>query len=275
MPIKAKEDQSANDSEKIVMTGAVEEKKSEISEEQTVVVKDQEPSVSLSTVKEMMEEMQKNFQAELAKVKAEKRNTSSTNADSDNQYIADLQDDYLEVPVAFFAFNHRFIIGGDFNKGREVKPPIDIIRFKEVYRSKQASKNGKGEQVVTMSSYLCTSKAELTFLKNHSLFGISFYETTKKTLSVDAFFAQKLIEASTAISRLTDAQMIARCKQEGIEISSDLGAMRKELIHRNARRSDDLEKNRQQQVIDKLQSYSDSDGQARQVITSPNINSIQ
>jgi hypothetical protein len=55
-------------------------------------------------------------------------------------------------------------------------------------------------------------------------------------LNVDSTWAQKMIEAQQSISRLSDLQVVARAKQEGMSVSQSPEAMRKQLVEITAKR---------------------------------------
>jgi hypothetical protein len=55
-------------------------------------------------------------------------------------------------------------------------------------------------------------------------------------LNVDSTWAQKMIEAQQSISRLSDLQVVARAKQEGISVSQSPESMRKQLVEITAKR---------------------------------------
>jgi hypothetical protein len=58
-------------------------------------------------------------------------------------------------------------------------------------------------------------------------------------MSVDATWAQKMVEAQQSITRLSDIQVIARAKQEGISVSQSPEGMRRQLVENMAKRSVD------------------------------------
>jgi hypothetical protein len=58
-------------------------------------------------------------------------------------------------------------------------------------------------------------------------------------LNIDATWAQKMVEAQQSISRLSDMQIIARAKQEGVSVSQSPEGMRKQLVEKQAREAID------------------------------------
>jgi Txe/YoeB family toxin of Txe-Axe toxin-antitoxin module len=199
---------------------------------------EKEDSLPLSLVQRMMKEVEERltnqFSSQINKLKeAAKRSP----LEDDLSYVSELEDDWLDQPVVFFAFSLNFSIHGDKKKGAEDLPPHGAIRFAPLIRTKR--KGHKGPQVISVSSVKIQSQQVVDYLRNHSQFGIAFYENMGSAMSVDSTWAQKMIEAQQSISRLSDMQIIARAKQEGVSISQSPEGMRKQLIEIQAKRSID------------------------------------
>lgn len=212
-----------NEQEDLVIEATIETKQIEKTEE----------SLPISLVQKMMKEMEEKFMNQINKL-----TTAVKKSDySDDEYIADLQDDWLDVPVVFFAFSFNFSIHGDKKRGVETEPPGGPVRFVPLIRTKK--KGQKGVQVISVSSVKVHSKSLVDYLRGHSQFGIAFYENMESALNIDATWAQKMVEAQQSISRLSDMQVIARAKQEGISISQSPEGMRKQLVEKHAREAID------------------------------------
>lgn len=199
---------------------------------------EKEDTLPLSLVQKMMQEVEERltnqFSSQISKLKeAAKRSP----LEEDLDYVSELEDDWLEQPVVFFAFSLNFSIHGDKKRGAEDLPPHGPIRFAPLIRTKR--KGHKGPQVISVSSVKIQSQQVVDYLRNHSQFGIAFYENMGSAMSVDSTWAQKMIEAQQSISRLSDMQIIARAKQEGISITQSTENMRKQLIEIQAKRSID------------------------------------
>lgn len=196
-----------------------------------------EEAVPLSLVQKMMKEMEEKFKQQMNslsnKISVEK---SKASLQDDLDYVNDLEEDWLEIPVVFFAFSLNFSIHGDKKRGVEELPPHGAIKFNPLIRTKKKGARG-AVQVVSVSSVKVQSKIELEYLREHSQFGIAFYENMESAMNVDATWAQKMVEAQQSISKLSDMQIIARSKQEGISISQSPEAMRRQLVEMQARRS--------------------------------------
>ena len=155
--------------------------------------------------------------------------------DEGASYIADLTDDWMDNPVVFFAFSINFSIHGDKKMGVESSPPQGAIKFNPIVRTKKQGR--RGEEVISVSSVKVQSKSVAEYLRNHSQFGIAFFEDMESVLNINSSWAQKLVEANTFIHRMSDQKVIARCKQEMIPIGTDITKMRKALVEKVAEKS--------------------------------------
>jgi hypothetical protein len=244
MPIKKKEEVSSKIEESnIEMTSttgqndAQVEFEVELFEEETKKEEvKEEPTFSLSTVQKMMqdaeERMMNMFKSQMSKMSL---NNDKKELDADLAYVQELQEDWLDNPVVFFAFSYQFSIHGDMRRGVETIPPQGAIRFKPVIRTKR--KRGKETQVISVSSVVVHSKEVVDYLRTHTQYGILFFENVESAMNVDATWAQKMVEAQTSISRLSDIQVISRSQQEGIPVTQSPEDMRRQLVEKMAKRS--------------------------------------
>lgn len=245
MPIKKKEEVSPKVEESIFEATSKEEQNDapvefevELFEDNNEVKEEtkEEPKFSLSAVQKMMkdaeERMMSMFNSQISKLKL---NKDKEELDADLDYVQSLQDDWLENPVVFFAFSYQFSVHGDMRRGVETIPPQGAIRFKPVIRTKR--KRGKETQVISVSSVVVHSKEVVDYLRSHTQYGILFFENVESAMNVDATWAQKMVEAQTSISRLSDIQVISRAQQEGIAVSQSPEDMRRQLVEKMAKRS--------------------------------------
>lgn len=242
MPIKKEKKDVVSSTENSVSeeshnTSLFEEVTEETVVETKAVVKE-EASLPLSLVQKMMKDMEdklmNKFSNQLEKFKAKR---AAEELDEDLAYVNELQEDWLDVPIVFFAFSFNFSIHGDKKRGIEEEPPGGAVKFQPLIRTKRRGQ--KGIQVISVSSAKVQSKQLVHYLRNHSQFGIAFYESVGSVMSVDATWAHKMVEAQQSITRLSDIQVIARAKQEGISISQSPEGMRRQLVESMAKRSID------------------------------------
>ena len=200
---------------------------------QEVVNEPKEESLPLSMVQKMMQDIEERltnkFKNQMSKMSAAPELTE------DESYMKEIEDDWLDQPVVFFAYSFNFSIHGDKKRGELTTPPHGAVKFKPLIRTKR--KKGKQTEVVSVSSVKVQSKAEVEYLRNHSQYNIAFYENMESALNVDSMWAQKMIEAQQSISRLSDMQMIQRAKAEGIPVTDKPEAMRRQLVEITAKRA--------------------------------------
>jgi len=225
-------------------------------------ITDEEPVMTVSAVEEMLERQEKKWSDRLDSITQKfKFGKSKDEMDDGAAYIADLEDDWLESPVVFFAYSFEFSIHGDKKMGKASTPPQGVVKFKPVIRTKRS--RGKSEEVISVSSVKVHSKALVEYLRNHSQFGIAFFENMDSVLNMNTDWAQRLIEANSAIQRLSDQQIIARCRQEDIPIGTDISKMRKALVEKQAFKSI---KNQENLMYGKLQKASIEKGTDREIV---------
>ena len=190
----------------------------------------EEDSMPVSLVQKLMHEMEEKlsnkFKNQIDKLKLHK---AKEELEEDVEYVESLEDDWLDKPVTFFAFSMRYSIHSDRRKGQEVLPPFgEPIKFKPLIRHKRPGR-GKEVEVVSVSSVSVQSSQVVEYLRGHSLFGIYFYENMENAMNVDSSWAHKMVEAQRSLARLSDMQIVARAKQEGISVSQSPEKMRREL----------------------------------------------
>lgn len=232
-----KEEKSSTEKkETISFEESPEEKVVEQSSIEEVVEEKEEASMPIGAVegllKRMEERLTNQFNSKIQKIKLGK---AKEDLDSDSEYIADLEEDWLESPVVFFAYSINFSIHGDKQRGKTTTPPEGAVRFKPIIRTKR--RRGKEEEVISVSSVKVHSKSVSSWLRGHSQFGIAFFENMDSVLNIDSGWAQRLIEANQSIQRLSDQQVISRCRQENLPIGTDIVKMRKELVSKVAEKS--------------------------------------
>jgi hypothetical protein len=215
----------------------------EMKEDQAIEEK-KEDALPVSLVQKMMKELEdkliNKFSSQINKLKT---NESQKEIDADLAYVQDLQEDWLEQPVVFFAFSMNFSIHGDKKRGVESTPPHGAIKFKPLVRTKR--KRNRDVQVISVSSIKVNSQIEVDYLRNHSQYGIAFFENMTSAMAVDSTWAQKMMEAQQSISRLSDMQIIARVQQEGLSVTNSPEAMRRQLVELTAERA----KNQQDKML--------------------------
>jgi hypothetical protein len=239
MPVKKVQDVTPT-----AETTVFEELNAQEMKEEQVVVEKKEDALPVSLVEKMMKELEeKLFNKFTSQINKLKTAEAQKEIDADLQYVEELQEDWLEQPVVFFAFSMNFSIHGDKKRGVESTPPHGAIKFKPLVRTKR--KRSRDVQVISVSSIKVNSQIEVDYLRNHSQYGIAFFENMTSAMAVDSTWAQKMMEAQQSISRLSDMQIIARVQQEGLSVTNSPEAMRRQLVELTAERA----KNQQDKML--------------------------
>ena len=153
------------------------------------------------------------------------------------------KDDYMVEPTLFFCFKDRHSIYCDKKIYGNTPPPNGPIKFMPLYRYKK--KFTKGEKAITISQYASYSKKEVEWLKQHEDFEVQFFENIDDTYGKNAMLADAMTNISHTINNLSDIDVINRCKNEGIPVSSDNpDKLRKILIGKLAEKELKLDKDR-------------------------------
>lgn len=255
MAIKQKpQDQSTSQKEGIgeeMTTDNVLEFEVEVSTEE--MNKPVEEMLPASQVMQMIAEMRKESDEKMRKL--ESRLKTNTEKAEGKSYMQEIEDDYLETPIIFFAYTNRKFIYGDYRNGKEILCPDGKIEFKSIIRQKRKDRSG-GEQVISVSSAEIRSAKQAEFLRKHTNYNVTFYEQIDAVKNIDAVWASKLIEANTSLAKLSDAQIIERCKREGVKIGTDLPKMRRELLEKIAKEQLSLEKNTSKATFESVNGFS-------------------
>jgi hypothetical protein len=148
-------------------------------------------------------------------------------------YVGDTIDEDDVLPqdewVTFVTHKVMHIIVDDKRNGKNVRAPFDIIAFR--YESTKKVVHGRETDLIHLSTYTCKSRTELKWLREHSRFGISFFDNIKTALSTDVERATKLAKQMIILSRIGQASIIGMCKERGLPITSDLDSMRAALAY--------------------------------------------
>lgn len=189
---------------------AVKKKNEDVAEVKTLKAKGEAETITPEHL-----EIIKDLQAQVEELKKTVEPISN-----DPEYV-NPSDDYLDDPVVFFAFSSHYSIFGDKKYNREVLPPRgEPIVFDKLYRYKRRAKTGRGVDVVSISQSVVRSEMDLKFLREHSLYGIKFFESINKAKNVNITLAEKMSEMNAVTSNMSDHQIIERAKREGISISN-------------------------------------------------------
>lgn len=205
-------------------------------------------SVSPDKMWEIMQEQQKQIQELLAKqgqvaassslsidditkiIKATK--DSSDGIDKNwEQGIDESQipvDDYLEREdwVIFFSPCGGTCIVDDRRKGQRVLLPYGkkVIWFQQTIADH--IQKGKDMHLLVLSNYVCKSKKEAEWIRNHSLFGFKFFESIEQTIASDVVKMQRLSRIMSDVQQYSPHNLLQHAKSYNVPVGEDFNAIR-------------------------------------------------
>ena len=149
-------------------------------------------------------------------------------------------EDFVKDGVLFTAYSSMYLIVDDKRNGKPVLVPNgEKIIFKTLHS--RTINEGKDTRVQYICGYVCRSKKVIEWLRNHSLYGIHFFEGTNKSLSVDARKAYFAARAANVVNSYSKTQIIDAARNYDVSLGSDLSIVKQEIIHKIANRDYDEE----------------------------------
>lgn len=140
--------------------------------------------------------------------------------------------DYLELPAIFFAYTFKTTIFDDIKFGKPIVMPYFPVQFNPMYRFKDPNSKDK---MISMCMAVVYSKSQADFIRQHSLFGIKFFEKIESNKSIDTSYQEKLVSAYNAISTKSEFEIQQMCLNNQIKIDTqDFSELRKRLAHKFA-----------------------------------------
>lgn len=137
----------------------------------------------------------------------------------------DLNDVLPEEEWVVFAVHKIYdIIVGDKRHGKQIRVPFEPIEF--IIEATKIVKQGKESSVVNFATYVCKSKKELEWLKNHSQYNVRFFDSINGAASVDSNKASILSKNMNLLNSMNQHQIRRYATDYGVPFSSDLAIMR-------------------------------------------------
>ena len=150
-------------------------------------------------------------------------------------------DDYLEHGVTFFVHKVGYVIVDDKRNGLPVRVPFGApIIFQ--YQSTEKRSVGKYIELYNLATYTSFSKKEVKWLKEHTKFGIAFFDSIKTAMSINARLAEKLAKTINAVNGMESHRVIEACKGHDLPITAKIDEMRSQLAHKLAQEELEVEK---------------------------------
>ena len=129
--------------------------------------------------------------------------------------------------VRFYAYKSNYVIVDDLRQGRAVQTPF---KNKIMFDHMGTKTTGVGKHKETEHScvYSCKSKKESEWLKDHSLYNVTFYASggTGALMSTSSKKASKMASLMSGLKAQDRYSIISMCQQHGIEMMEDANEMR-------------------------------------------------
>jgi hypothetical protein len=129
--------------------------------------------------------------------------------------------------VRFYAYKSNYVIVDDLRQGRAVQTPF---KNKIMFDHMGTKTTGVGKHKETEHScvYSCKSKKEAEWLKEHSLYNVTFYASggAGALMSISSKKATKMASLMSGLKAQDRYSIISMCQQHGIEMMEDANEMR-------------------------------------------------
>ena len=129
--------------------------------------------------------------------------------------------------VRFYAYKSNYVIVDDLRQGRAVQTPF---KNKIMFDHMGTKTTGVGKHKETEHScvYSCKSKKESEWLREHSLYNVTFYASggTGALMSTSSKKASKMASLMSGLKAQDRYSIISMCQQHGIEMMEDANEMR-------------------------------------------------
>lgn len=135
-------------------------------------------------------------------------------------------DDYIENGVVFSAPSVGMCIVDDRRMGHRVVLPYGKKAIMFIHTATRHVKRDKYTELVTMCSYKSHSKAEVEWLRKHSLYNAVFYETTKGVIGAEIQNATRIARILGSLNQIDMPSIVKRCKEYKVPVTDDIATMR-------------------------------------------------
>lgn len=174
----------------------------------------------------------------------EKSDSEKYGAQSGYVDVTDIdKDDFLGPGKEenFYAHKTGYVVVDDKRNGLPVQTPFkNVIVFK--YQATRKLGTGKDVQLFSYANYVCKSRKEAQWLRDHSMYGTMFFSRADTALNVDGRKAIKLAKFMTNMANLDQYALFNMAKQHGVEPGTDVQELRARLANKFAEKAMDEEK---------------------------------
>lgn len=158
-------------------------------------------------------------------------------------------EDYNPKGVRFACPFAGYFICDDVRKGHIVKMPYGKKGIFFEYINTRIIKTGKYDQIAPIAVYESHSNAEIKWLREHSLYGAMFFESTRGATDADASKAARMANVLRALSGLELHDILARAKEYGVALSEDPQQMRVNIAYKMVQKEIEFANERSKQAL--------------------------
>lgn len=140
--------------------------------------------------------------------------------------------DFSEKPFTFFYHGSTTMIPDDVKKGKVVSTPYKRgLVFRNAYRHLVPTTSGfQRNKVVSMATFTTHSKKEADFIRNHTLFGVKYFENMRTTMNIEKQLNDLISIRMTTLGSKPTPEIMAMATGAGITVDTmDIDVIRKEL----------------------------------------------
>lgn len=124
-----------------------------------------------------------------------------------------------------------YIVSDDIRRGQRVILPYKKKEVVFEYVSTRRIRTGKYEQIHPYSAYTSNSHRLTKWLREHSLYGTMFYETSTEAVHVDARKASRMADVMRNVRGYELRDLLKRCDEYGVSHTEDPNVMKQNLAY--------------------------------------------
>ncbi len=159
-------------------------------------------------------------------------------------------EDWDEKGVRFCCPLVGYLIQDDIRKGHRVKLPYNKKEVFFNYAATRITGVGKHNQTAAISVFRSNSHKLTKWLREHTLYGSMFYETSTEAINSDASKALRMASIMRHLQSLEVHDLFRRCKDYGLDASEDAGVMRGKIAYAMIEKEIETEATRSKMALD-------------------------
>jgi len=131
-------------------------------------------------------------------------------------------EDELEEPIEFFTHSIGYVIVDDSRNGFAIPNPYRKKNITFKHRFAKRKGHGKEQNIEHFSTYICNSKKEAEWLRNHSYFNIKFFDDISRTKHVGHEEARMFAHYFNMVEDYDANQVRKQSRERGLVVYKEL-----------------------------------------------------